>query len=269
MLLTQAKQKWTMRGTKFKSSKHDNCILIPNDSAESFIFGSIPPIWHIILFRVKLNPERSNKNPFVGLAFKLEQGKFGQLTYVRVYQGEVKKGDTIWNTRTGKKTRLARLVQMHSNKMEDVNRVRAGDICATFGVDCASGDSFVLEKEQHLRYAMFIIPVISQEGLKNDIRTLPKLIAGLYITSMESIYVPDPVISLSIKPENKKDLDSFSKAIQRFTKEDPTFTVRFDNDIKETIASGMGELHLEIYGQRMQREYNCPVIMGKPKVTFT
>ena len=189
-----------------------------------------------VVVKVKLNPERSNRNPFLGLAFKLEQGKFGQLTYVRVYQGEVKRGDTVWNTRTGKKTRLARLVQMHSNKMEDVDKVKAGDICALFGVDCASGDSFVLDKSQML--------------------------------SMESIFVPEPVISLSIKPENKKDVDSFSKAIQRFTKEDPTFTIRFDNDVKETIASGMGELHLEIYAQRMQREYNCPVIMGKPKVAF-
>ena len=184
--------------------------------------------------KLKLNPERSGKHPFVGLAFKLEQGKFGQLTYVRVYQGEVKQGETVYNTRTGKKARLSRLVQMHSNKMEDVKKVTAGDICALFGVDCASGDSFVLDKEQML--------------------------------SMESIYVPEPVISLSIKPQNKKDADSFSKAIQRFTKEDPTFTVKFDNEIKETIASGMGELHLDIYGQRMEREYNCPVILGKPKV---
>ena len=187
-----------------------------------------------VVVKLRLNPERSGKDPFVGLAFKLEQGKFGQLTYVRVYQGEVKQGETVYNSRTGKKARLSRLVQMHSNKMEDVKKVTAGDICAIFGVDCASGDSFVLDKEQML--------------------------------SMESIYVPEPVISLSIKPQNKKDLDSFSKAIQRYTKEDPTFTVKFDNEIKETIASGMGELHLEVYGQRMEREYNCPVTLGKPKV---
>ena len=184
--------------------------------------------------KLKLNPERSNKDPFVGLAFKLEQGKFGQLTYVRVYQGEVKQGDTVYNTRTGKKARLSRLVQMHSNNMEDVKKVTAGDICAFFGVDCASGDSYVLDKDQTL--------------------------------SMESIFVPEPVISLSITPKEKKDLDKFSKAVQRFTKEDPTFTVKFDNEIKETIASGMGELHLDIYGQRMEKEYNCPVILGKPKV---
>jgi len=186
--------------------------------------------------KVTLDPQRSNEKPFMGLAFKLEQGKFGQLTYMRVYQGQVKKGDSVYNTRTGKKTRIPRLVQMHSNKMEDIDKATAGDICAVFGVDCASGDSFVTEKEQTL--------------------------------SMESIYVPDPVLSLSIKPSDKKKTDNFSKAVQRFTKEDPTFRIWFDNDSKETIASGMGELHLEIYAQRMEREYGCPVELGKPKVAF-
>ena len=158
------------------------------------------------------------------------------MTYVRVYQGTVNKGDNVYNTRTGKKTKVSRLVQMHSNKMEDISEAKAGDICALFGIDCASGDTFVLEKSQSI--------------------------------SMESIYVPDPVISLSIKPADKKNNDNFSKAIQRFTKEDPTFRVAFDNDIKETIASGMGELHLEIYAQRMEREYNCPVILGKLYIPF-
>jgi len=186
--------------------------------------------------KIRMDPERSNANPFMALAFKLEQGKFGQLTYMRVYQGQVKRGDSVYNTRTGKKTRIPRLVQMHSNKMEDVEKATAGDICALFGIDCASGDSFVLEKEQRL--------------------------------SMESIFVPDPVLSLAIKPKDKKKTDNFSKAVQRFTKEDPTFRVWYDNDSKETIASGMGELHLEIYAQRMEREYGCPVELGKPKVAF-
>jgi len=125
---------------------------------------------------------------------------------------------------------------MHADKMEDVDAVYSGDICAVFGVDCASGDSFVLEKEQQI--------------------------------SMESIHVPEAVISMAIKPKDTKKQANFTKAITRFTKEDPTYKVWFDNENKETIASGMGELHLEIYAQRMEREYDCPIEMGKPKVSF-
>nr|NVI74804.1 iconoclast [Cucujiformia] len=162
--------------------------------------------------KVVLEPARSNENPFVALAFKLEAGKFGQLTYMRCYQGSLKRSDSIYNVRTQRRVRIARLVRMHSNTMEEVNEVFAGDIFALFGVDCASGDTFVTD-------------------LKNDI-------------SLESIFVPEAVISMSIVPKNNKDRDNFSKAIARFTKEDPTFHFWFDNDIKETIVSGMGELHL-------------------------
>ncbi|KAK8392049.1 hypothetical protein O3P69_017576 [Scylla paramamosain] len=186
--------------------------------------------------KVLLHSARDRSHPFVGLAFKLEAGKYGQLTYVRVYQGGLRKGENIFNTRTNKRVKVSRLVQLHSNNMEDVNEVFAGDICALFGIDCASGDTFT---------------------------TQPK-----YPISMESMYVPDPVISMSIKPKNPKDLDSFSKAVNRFTREDPTYRIQWDTDNKETIASGMGELHLEIYAQRMQREYGCEVVMGKPKVAF-
>ncbi|XP_073827631.1 mitochondrial translation elongation factor G 1 [Musca autumnalis] len=185
---------------------------------------------------IVLNPARDGKDPFVGLAFKLEAGRFGQLTYLRCYQGVLRKGDTIFNSRTHKKVRLARLVRLHSNNMEDVNEVYAGDIFALFGVDCASGDTFTTNP---------------RDGL-----------------SMESIYVPDPVVSMAITPNNPKDRDNFAKAVQRFTKEDPTFHFYYDNDVKETLVSGMGELHLEIYAQRMEREYNCPVTLGKPKVAF-
>ncbi|NWI46299.1 EFGM factor, partial [Picathartes gymnocephalus] len=183
-----------------------------------------------------LNSARDDSQPFIGLAFKLEAGRFGQLTYVRVYQGMLRKSDYIYNTRTGKKVRVQRLVRMHSDNMEDVSEVYAGDICALFGIDCASGDTFT-------------------DKTCTDI-------------SMESIHVPDPVISVAMKPSNKNDLDKFSKGLGRFTREDPTFRIHFDEESKETIVSGMGELHLEIYAQRMEREYGCPCTMGKPKVAF-
>lgn len=186
--------------------------------------------------RIQLSPARDGKAPFVGLAFKLEAGRFGQLTYLRCYQGVLRKGDTIFNARTNKKVRLARLVRLHANQMVDVNEVYAGDIFALFGVDCASGDTFVCN---------------------------PKL-----RMSMESMFVPEPVVSMAINPVNAKDRDNFSKAVARFTKEDPTFQFHYDADVKETIVSGMGELHLEIYAQRMEREYGCPVQLGKPKVAF-
>lgn len=185
---------------------------------------------------VIMSPLRNNENPFVGLAFKLEAGRFGQLTYIRVYQGSLKKGEWTVNTRTGKRVKISRLVRMHSDEMEDISEASAGDICALFGIDCASGDTFISE--------------------------------GAPKYTMESIHVPDPVISLSIRPKHKNDLDNFSKGINRFQREDPTFKVHYEEESKETIISGMGELHLEIYAERLKSEYNCPCITGKPKVAF-
>lgn len=176
-----------------------------------------------------------NSLPFCGLAFKLEESNFGQLTYIRVYQGSLRKGQNVTNARTGNKVKIPRIVRMHSNEMEEVSEIGAGEICAVFGVDCASGDTFT---DGNLQY------------------------------SMTSMYVPDPVISLSIKPKHTKDTPNFSKAISRFQREDPTFRVHVDTESGESIISGMGELHLDIYVERMKREYKVEVITGQPQVAY-
>lgn len=173
--------------------------------------------------------------PLVMLAFKLEVSRYGQLTYVRLYQGTLQKGDTIVNTRTEKRTKVGRLIRMHADEMEDIDSAAAGDIVALFGVDCASGDTFT---DGQLRYAM------------------------------TSIHVPNPVISLAVKPKDKKAEMSMSKALARFTKEDPTFKARLDEETGETIISGMGELHLDVYVERMRREYQAEVETGMPKVAY-
>ncbi|EER33157.1 elongation factor G 1, mitochondrial precursor [Candida tropicalis MYA-3404] len=183
---------------------------------------------------VHLTP--SSSEPFVGLAFKLEEGPYGQLTYIRVYQGKLKKGAYMTHVKSGKKVKVSRLVRMHSNDMEDVAEVGAGEICATFGIDCASGDTFI------------------GQGAQQEI-------------TMSSMFVPEAVISLSIAPKTK-DNGAFSKAMNRFQKEDPTFRVHFDNESKETIISGMGELHLEIYVERIKREYGVDCVTGKPQVSY-
>lgn len=179
----------------------------------------------------------SGAAPFVGLAFKLEEGPYGQLTYIRVYQGKLKKGSYMTHLKTGKKVKVSRLVRMHSKDMEDVTEVGAGAICATFGIDCASGDTFV-----------------GGQGSDNQI-------------AMSSMFVPEAVISLSIAPKSK-ETGAFSKAMNRFQKEDPTFRVKYDSESKETIISGMGELHLEIYVERIKREYGVDCITGKPQVSY-
>ncbi|KAK4167256.1 mitochondrial elongation factor g 1-like protein [Cladorrhinum sp. PSN259] len=176
-----------------------------------------------------------NSLPFVGLAFKLEENPYGQLTYMRVYQGSLKKGQYLFNTRNDKKVRIPRIVRMHSNEMEDVAEIGAGEICAVFGVECASGDTFT---DGRLPYGM------------------------------SSMYVPDAVMSLSIKPKRSSDADAFSKAMNRFMREDPTFRLHVDEESEETIISGMGELHLDIYVERLRREYKVDCETGKPRVAY-
>jgi elongation factor G len=173
--------------------------------------------------------------PLLALAFKLDETQFGQLTYMRVYQGKLEKGKSITNVNDGKKVKLSRIVRMHSDDMEEISYAGAGEVVAMFGVDCRSMDTF-------------------SDGDMN--------------LAMSTMFVPEPVMSLSVKPAKSTMQNNFAKAIHKFTKEDPTLRIKIDPETKETILSGMGELHLEVYIERMNREYNVECVTGKPNVNY-
>ena len=179
--------------------------------------------------------EPDPEKPFVGMAFKLVEDAYGQLTFVRIYQGTIRKGDMHFNQRTDRKQRFSRIVRMHADKREEVDSASAGDIVAVMGLDCASGDTFSSERQ--------------------------------YCT-LESMFVAEPVIKMAITPLSREAGDKLGKALQRFRREDPTFRVMSDEETGETVIAGMGELHLDIYVERIRREYGVEVEVGAPKVSY-
>ena len=182
-------------------------------------------------FPLKADPNE----PFVGMAFKIVEDPYGQLTFMRIYQGSISKGELYTNQRTGRRDRFSRIVRMHADQREEIDSASAGDIVAIMGIDCASGDTYSI---------------------------------GRGYCSLESMFVPEPVIKMSVNPSSRADADKMGKALQRFRKEDPTFQVYNDEETSETIICGMGELHLDIYLERMRREYKVDVVAGAPKVSY-
>ena len=175
------------------------------------------------------------EGPLVAMAFKICDEPFGQVTYTRLYQGQMKRGGRYTISRTGKQQRIGRIYRIHADKRDDIEFAYAGDIVAVMGIDCVSGDTLC-------------DPSIN--------------------LSLESMHCPEPVISIAIQPERNEDREAMSKALNRFTKEDPTFHAHFDEALGQTILSGMGELHLEVYVERMRREYKANVTIGLPKVQY-
>jgi len=182
---------------------------------------------------VKIYPQISD--PVVALAFKLIDNEFGLLTYTRLYAGTLKVGDRLYNSRTAKQMRVNRLVRIEVDKRQELEVANAGDIVGLIGVDCASGDTLCSP--------------------------------GTNLT-LEGIYVPEPVMTIAITPRSQEDIDRLTKALQRFVREDPTLHVSTDAESHKTLISGMGELHLEIYLERMKREYRAEVYVGKPAVAY-
>ena len=173
--------------------------------------------------------------PLVAMVFKIADESFGQLSYVRVYQGRIIRGRQYRNARTNRMQRIGRIVRMHANDREDITDAGPGDIISLLSVDCASGDT------------------ICGDGINY---------------SLESIFIADPVISLSVTPAGSADSERMAKALSRFMKEDPTFRVSTDPKTSQTVIAGMGELHLDVYVERMRREFKAEVTVGVPNVSY-
>jgi elongation factor G len=182
-------------------------------------------------FKLEADPEK----PLVAMTFKLVDDPFGQLTFTRIYQGKAKKGETYYNQRTGRKERFSRIVRMHADKREEIDEAGAGDIVAIMGIDAATGDTYA---------------------------TAPQT------CTLESLFIPEPVIKVAVSATRRAESDKLTKALQRFRKEDPTFRVFTDEETNEVIMAGMGELHLDIYAERIRREYGVDVEVGAPKVSY-
>jgi elongation factor G len=184
----------------------------------------------------KLTRKAEDGEPLSALVFKLINDPFGKLSFIRIYSGSLKTGDTILNPRTGKTERVGRLVKMHANKREDISEIYAGDICACVGL--------------------------------KDLKTGDTLSDPHHAIALGAITFPEPVISVAIEPKTKADQEKMGIALSRLADEDPTFKVRTDEDSGQTIISGMGELHLEILVDRMKREHKVEANVGEPKVAF-
>jgi elongation factor G len=183
----------------------------------------------------EIPPSADPDGPLAAMAFKLVEEPYGQLTYMRIYQGTLAKGKFYYNSRQRKRGRISRILRVHADEKEDIDSAGAGDIVAVMGIEPATGDTYC------------------EEGTN---------------FSLESIFAAEPVIDLAILPNKRADQDKLSKALQRFMREDPTFRVHQDKETSETIISGMGELHLEIYVERIKREYKVDCTVGMPKVSY-
>ncbi len=173
--------------------------------------------------------------PTVAMAYKTACDDFGTLTFLRVYQGRIERGQVYVNVRTGKRHRFGKLVRLHASQRTEIEGASAGDLCGVVGLESAMGDTFVTEG---------------------------------YRVAMENIHVPEPVVRMAIEPQRRDDIDRLAKVLDRFRRQDPTFHYWSDAQSGQTIIAGMGQLHLEVAIQRLKDDHDCQITVGKPQVTY-